>query len=118
MDSKPSPAGLAIVTQIDIEARAQDLSRAKLLRQAKVSASTYARYARGQRDMGVGTLFKIAEALGLKPSVIVARAEERFPDAFSVEEITRRARRLGEAQPAPASQPGTAPPDDGPQTGQ
>lgn len=82
MESKPSPAGMAVVRQIDIEARARNWSRAELLRRADVSPSTYARYASGERDMGVDTLLLVAEALSLRPSVIMQRAEERFEEAF------------------------------------
>lgn len=80
---EPASANLAIVRQIDIEAKARNWSRAELLRRAGVSSSSYARYASGERAMGVDVLLKVAGALKLQPSVLLERAEERYKEVFT-----------------------------------
>lgn len=127
MDNEPTTPGLAIVRQIDIESTARDWTRAELLRQADVSQSTYARYVSGEREMGVDTLIKIADALDLAPSVLLARAEERFDAAFSSEKAakpprkaaaaSRKAERLGEPRAAEAARRRTTRPANGRQKG-
>lgn len=77
--TRPEPSALlrALGRQIAAERNGAGLSIEALAERAGVHKNSIGRYERAERDIPMETLGQIAEALGLRPSQLMTRAEER-----------------------------------------
>lgn len=67
----------AMGRQIAAERVAVKMSQATLAERVGITQRSLGRYERGERDIQLKTIGQIADALGLLPSQIMLRAEER-----------------------------------------
>jgi plasmid maintenance system antidote protein VapI len=67
----------ALATQIKVELVEHDMDQKDLAAAIGIESATLSRYLRGHRNMPMPTYFKVAEALGLSPQVLMQRAEAR-----------------------------------------
>jgi transcriptional regulator with XRE-family HTH domain len=79
MSTAPEPSALAraLGRQIAAERNALSLSIDALAARSGVHQNSIGRYERAERDIPVDKLEMIAAALGLRPSQLMVRAEER-----------------------------------------
>lgn len=77
----------AVAKQIRIELAERDMTQGALAEAIGTGPDVLSRYLKGHRSMTTKTFYKIADALGLAPSVIYGRAQKRL-DAGPGEETT------------------------------
>ncbi|GAB3616039.1 hypothetical protein GCM10027416_05960 [Okibacterium endophyticum] len=70
--------GQTVAAQLRAEAAAQNVPVVRLAQRAGINRETLDRWLKGERPLSVPTLYKVARALEIEPSLVVARAEERF----------------------------------------
>ena len=68
----------ALSTQIKVELAERDMDQKDLADAVGVERATLSRYMTGRRSMPMPTFFKVAEALGVTPQVLMQRAEARI----------------------------------------
>lgn len=69
---------LAISKQIAVELVERDMDQKALAEAVGVERATMNRYMKGHRSMPMPVFFKVAEALGVTPQVLMQRAEARI----------------------------------------
>ncbi len=73
----------AVASQVRAEIAARGESVHSVARTSGINRETLYRWTRGERPFTVGTLFQVAEALGMDTHLIVERAEQRFEEERS-----------------------------------
>ena len=68
----------ALSTQIKVELVEHEMDQKALADAVGIESATLSRYMTGKRSMPMPTFFKVAEALGLTPKVLMERAEARI----------------------------------------
>lgn len=68
----------ALSTQIKVELVERGMDQKVLAEAVGIERATLNRYMTGKRSMPMPTFFKVAEALGLTPQVLMQRAEARI----------------------------------------
>lgn len=71
----------ALSTQVKVELVGLGMDQKDLAEKAGVDRVTLNRYLTGKRSMPMPTFFKVAEALGVSPQVLMQRAEARIEPA-------------------------------------
>jgi transcriptional regulator with XRE-family HTH domain len=71
----------ALATQIKVELVERSMDQKDLAEAAGMDRVSLSRYMTGKRSMPMPTFFKVAEALGLSPRVLMERAEARLQSA-------------------------------------
>jgi transcriptional regulator with XRE-family HTH domain len=71
---------LALSTQIKVELVEHDMDQKDLAAAIGIESATLSRYLKGHRNMPMPTFFKVAEALGVTPRVLMERAEARIAE--------------------------------------
>ena len=69
---------VALATQIKVELVEHDMDQKGLADAIGIESATLSRYLTGKRSMPMPTFFKVAEALGVTPQVLMQRAEARI----------------------------------------
>ncbi|AYN58111.1 immunity repressor [Arthrobacter phage Judy] len=69
----------ALVHQIKVELVERGLDQKDLAAMVEVNRVTMSHYMTGKRSIPMPTFFRVAEALGLTPRVLMERAEARIP---------------------------------------
>jgi transcriptional regulator with XRE-family HTH domain len=69
---------VALSTQIKVELVERDMDQKDLAEKVGMDRVTLNRYMTGKRSMPMPTFFKVAEALGVTPQVLMQRAEARI----------------------------------------
>lgn len=77
MDTYGDRLEAALAHQIKVELAERDMDQKDLAEAAGMERVTLNRYLRGHRAMPMPVFFKIAEALGVAPQVLMQRAEAR-----------------------------------------
>jgi transcriptional regulator with XRE-family HTH domain len=79
MSASTSPGGLAsaVVAQIKAERAALDMPLGVLAEQAGITPRSLNRYLKGEREMTVALVERLAEALGVDLGTLLQRAGER-----------------------------------------
>lgn len=85
MDTSSRRIELAVNQQIRAELAARRMTQAELAEAVGTGPDVINRYLMGHRSMNNRTFFKIAEALGLRASTILGRAQERMEDEVEEE---------------------------------
>jgi transcriptional regulator with XRE-family HTH domain len=70
----------ALSTQIKVELAERGMDQKDLADAVGVERATLSRYMTGKRSMPMPTFFKVAEALGVSPRVLMERAEARIAE--------------------------------------
>lgn len=82
MDTYGERLEAALATQIKVELVERDMDQKDLAEAVGVGRPAINRYLKGHQSMPMPTFFKVAEALGLTPQVLMQRAEARVdPEA-------------------------------------
>lgn len=81
MESYGERLEAALATQIKVELVERGLDQKDLAEAAGMDRVSLSRYMTGKRSMPMPTFFKVAEALGLSPRVLMERAEARVQSA-------------------------------------
>jgi transcriptional regulator with XRE-family HTH domain len=81
MESYGERLEAALATQIKVELVERSMDQKDLAEAAGMDRVTLSRYMTGKRSMPMPTFFKVAEALGLSPRVLMERAEARIQTA-------------------------------------
>lgn len=68
----------ALATQIKVELVERGMDQKDLAEAVGIERATMNRYMTGKRSMPMPTFFKVAEALGVTPQVLMQRAETRI----------------------------------------
>lgn len=68
----------ALAIQIKVELAERDMDQKDLAEVAGVERVTLNRYLKGHRSMPMPVFFRVAEALGVTPQVLMQRAEARI----------------------------------------
>lgn len=80
MDERDARLAQLIVEQLRIERAAKNLTYKELEAGSEITEQTIRRYFNGTRVMPMTAFLQIARALGVDPSVIIARARKRGED--------------------------------------
>lgn len=86
-DQTPSPLIVATGRQLAAERVAAGLSLRQLSARSGVSVESLTRYEHAKRVIPLEVLGKIADALGIRPSQLVAAAEERMARDASAADV-------------------------------
>lgn len=70
----------SLATQIKIELVERGMDQKSLAEMAGIHPVTMTHYLKGKRSMPMPTFFRVAEALGLTPKVLMERAETRIAE--------------------------------------
>jgi len=70
----------ALSTQIKVELVEHDMDQKDLAAAVGIESATLSRYIKGHRSMPMPTFFRVAEAFGLTPRVLMERAEARISE--------------------------------------
>lgn len=70
----------SLATQIKIELVERNMDQKDLAEAVGIESATLSRYMTCKRSMPMPTFFKVAEALGLTPMVLMQRAEARVSE--------------------------------------
>jgi plasmid maintenance system antidote protein VapI len=82
MDTYGERLESALATQIRVELVERDMTQKDLAEAVGVGRPVINHYLKGHKSMPMPTFFKVAEALGLTPQVLMQRAEARIqPEA-------------------------------------
>lgn len=68
----------AVATQIRVEMVSRDMEQLELAEKVGINRVTMNRYLKGHSSMPMPIFFRVAEALGLSPRVLMERAEARI----------------------------------------
>ncbi|HEX9227342.1 MAG TPA: helix-turn-helix transcriptional regulator [Arthrobacter sp.] len=68
----------SLSTQIRMELVGLDMEQQELADAVPIARATLSKYLMGHRTMPMPTFFKVAEILGVKPSVLLERAAARI----------------------------------------
>jgi plasmid maintenance system antidote protein VapI len=68
---------IALTTQIKVELAERDMDQKDLAEAAGVERVTLNRYLKGHRSIPMPVFFRVADALGVSPQVLMQRAEAR-----------------------------------------
>lgn len=77
MDTYGDRLEAALSTQIKVELAERDMDQKDLATSIGIERATLNRYMKGHRSMPMPVFFKVAEALGVTPQVLMQRAEAR-----------------------------------------
>lgn len=80
MDTYGERLEAALAKQIKIELAERDMDQKDLAESVGIERATLNRYMQGKRSFPMPTFFKVAEALGLTPQVLMQRAEARIAE--------------------------------------
>lgn len=69
----------ALAKQIAVELVERDMTQKDLAEAVGIGRPAMNHYLKGHKSMPMPTFFKVAEALGLSPMVLMQRAEARVP---------------------------------------
>jgi len=99
-----------VAAQVRAEIAAASQTVAGLARATGINRETLDRWVKGERDLSVPTLYRIAVALGVDPHRIIQRAEERFAAGIGPSNVTPfpQTQEEPDIAPAPATLPAAA----------
>ena len=78
MDTDGKKSGDALAAELRAERGAKELSIEALADRAGLHKVTVMRYLKGDRDIPVPAFYQLAQALGVSPTDLLDKAEDRF----------------------------------------
>ena len=80
MDTYGERLEAALATQIKVELAERNMDQKDLAAAMGIERATLNRYLKGHRSMPMATVFRVAKALELSPSELIARADARISE--------------------------------------